>query len=138
MLIPPAPEIPSDAYLEVFVHPSGVPYVDPTSRFSNVNRRLEELGRKMVDLAYMDVMFTQWPRSLANELSTLVTVTENGFMERAVTTYQWKSLIRGAPPGIDKESTEESIRIFRTYAGAVHVAHGYDVLRDWIKALATI
>ncbi|KAI0824391.1 hypothetical protein BC628DRAFT_1445775 [Trametes gibbosa] len=147
MHVPPAPQLPSEAHLEVFIHPDGPfhsPSVDPTNKFSNADRRLEELGRKMVDLAYMDVMFTEWPRSIADELHPLVSVTSNGFMERAVATYGWKGQIRASPPNVDIQSPElminvqESIRIFRTYAGAVHIAHGYEVLRDWIRALTTI
>ncbi|KAL7278296.1 hypothetical protein ACG7TL_008272 [Trametes sanguinea] len=140
MAVPPAPPLPGDALLEIFIHPASVPpnrVCDPTNKFSD-GRRLEALGKSLVELAYRDVMQTKWPRSSATEISALVNSTISGFMERAVHAYQWKNAVRGRPPSLDAESREEAGRIFCTYAGAVHVEYGYERLRGWIDALTTI
>ncbi|EIW52552.1 uncharacterized protein TRAVEDRAFT_52995 [Trametes versicolor FP-101664 SS1] len=141
MAIPSAPELPGEAYLEVFIHPDGPYHVntaEPASKFRNT-RDLERLGRTMVEMAYMHIMYSRWPNVTGDQLNTLTNATINGVMERAVRAYRWKEQIRGCPPHIDlMQSSEEAYRIFRTYAGAVHVQHGYDELRNWIEALTAI
>ncbi|OJT09171.1 hypothetical protein TRAPUB_14381 [Trametes pubescens] len=71
MAVPPAPELPGEAYLEIFIHPDG-PYQmaspDTANRFRDT-RSLELLGRKMVDLAYMDIMHYKWPNVTGGQLT---------------------------------------------------------------------
>ncbi|KAI0354531.1 hypothetical protein OH77DRAFT_1426129 [Trametes cingulata] len=141
MVVPPAPELPGEAILEVFVHPeapSAHRALDPSNKFSDA-RRLEMLGQTMTELAYMDAMHRLWPNVGAEQLTLLFNTTINGFMEKAVRTYRWKERVVGCPQHINlMESAEEAHRIFRTYAGAVHVQHGYEKLRDWVIALTSI
>ncbi|KAI9060806.1 hypothetical protein FKP32DRAFT_1632256 [Trametes sanguinea] len=135
--IPPAPELPGDARLEVFVHPAGLPPNRPLeedNKFSDA-RRLEYLGMQMSELAYMDVLKSRWPQATAPQLTTLVRSRINGLMERTVDAYRWRDQVRGCPQSVDKNSPQEAHRLFRTYAGAVHVEYGYKVLRDWLAAL---
>ena len=35
-------------------------------------------------------------------------------------------------------SIQEAYRLFRAYAGAVYVEHGYDILKSWIKDLTLL
>lgn len=129
MAIPSAPELPGEAYLEVFVHPDG-PYqvntAEPASKFRNT-RDLERLGRKMVEMAYTHIMYSRWPNVTGDQLNvsaisrdsrrtrrcelkdtqTLTNATINGVMERAVRAYRWKEQIRGCPPHIDLMQSSE-------------------------------
>ncbi|KAI0631395.1 hypothetical protein C8Q77DRAFT_1126546 [Trametes polyzona] len=140
--VPRAPELPGEAFLEIFIHPDGplqsAGAPDPGNKFAS-GRHLEQLGKSMAEMAYMDVLFNDWPHADGGHLSALFQSTINSFMEKVVNAYRWKDRVRGCPPGLDIMSDpEESYRLFRTYAGAVHVEHGYDVLRAWIKALMAI
>ncbi|KAI0367083.1 hypothetical protein BV20DRAFT_1001090 [Pilatotrama ljubarskyi] len=141
MVVPPAPQLPGEAALEIFVHPqasSAHHALDPDNKFSD-GRRLEILGQKMTGLAYMDAMYRQWPNVGAAQLTILCNTTINGFMEKAVRAYRWKERVIGCPPHINlMKSNEEAHRLFRTYAGAVYVEHGYERLRDWVTALTSI
>ncbi|KAI9060807.1 hypothetical protein FKP32DRAFT_1605297 [Trametes sanguinea] len=152
MAVPPAPELPGDALLEIFIHPASLPPnrpLDPGSKFSD-GIRLKTLGKPMVECAYHDVMQAQWPRSTPAELTGLVNSTIGGFMQKAVHAYRWMDAVRGRPSNIDPESREilapigltryhqEAERIFYTYAGAVHVEYGYGRLRAWIASLIHI
>lgn len=129
MAIPSAPELPSEAYLEVFIHPDGpfqVNTAEPASKFRNT-RDLERLGRRMVEMAYMHIMYSRWPNVTGDQLTvsaihrvgmrttrcelkntqTLTNATVNGVMERAVRAYRWKEQIRGCPPHIDLMQSSE-------------------------------
>ena len=70
MNVPPQiPELPVEAHLEIFLHPSGLSQtLDRNNKFSN-GRRLEVLGRKMAEVAYLDVMHKRWPRVTAEQLT---------------------------------------------------------------------
>ncbi|KAI0773079.1 hypothetical protein BD413DRAFT_711192 [Trametes elegans] len=143
MNIPPQiPELPVEAHLEIFLQWSGhSENLDPHNKFSN-GRRLEVLGREMAEVAYLDIMNKRWPRVTAEQLIILINATLHGLMEKAVLAYDWKHRVRviGNPPReyLDLQSAQESHRLFRTYAGAVYVEHGYDILRDWISALTAL
>ena len=69
-LVPPAPILPGEARLEVFVHPDAWPEGRPleeNNKFSDT-RRLEYLGNKMVETAYMDVLNARWPKATPQQL----------------------------------------------------------------------
>ncbi|KAJ8481814.1 hypothetical protein ONZ51_g5757 [Trametes cubensis] len=141
MPIPTAPALPGDALLEIFVHPASIPanqQTDPNNKFSD-GRRLAFLGQKMTELAYMDAMSEKWPNVQAIQLQTLVNSTIHGFMEKCVNAYRWKERVRGFPQNVDiLHDHEEAYRLFRAYAGAVYVEHGYDILKSWIKDLTLL
>lgn len=69
--IPPAPTLPGEALIEIFVHPAALPPQRPLeedNKFSDA-RRLEYLGGKMSELVYMDMMRARWPRATAPQLT---------------------------------------------------------------------
>ncbi|KAI0354533.1 hypothetical protein OH77DRAFT_1426135 [Trametes cingulata] len=92
----------------------------------------------MTEAAYMDVMRQRWPHVPGEELKDIVQNALNNFMERAAAAYQWSHRVRGYPPGYNRQSLEESHRLFRAYAGAVCVKHGYAVLVRWIADLLAV
>ncbi|KAI8977744.1 hypothetical protein BD414DRAFT_524369 [Trametes punicea] len=139
MAIPPAPQLPGEALLEIFVHPDSLPHncgLDDGNQFSD-GRRLEVLGERMAKAAYMDVMCTKWPNVNTTQLTTLVDSTISGFMVKVVNTYRWREAVHGCPPHL-VQGHEEAHRLFKTYAGAVHIQYGFQRLRDWIAALTEI
>ncbi|KAH9847752.1 hypothetical protein C2E23DRAFT_889694 [Lenzites betulinus] len=134
---PPPPTIPGEARLEVFVHPQALPpnrTLEEDNKFSDADR-MQYLGAKMAELAYTDVLRSRWPRATAQQLKVLVNSRMKGLMERTVDAYKWRDQVRGYPPHFDSNQPEEAYRLFRTYAGAVHIAHGYQTLQEWIAAL---
>lgn len=77
-------------------------------------------------------------------------------MERTTAAYKWKDQVRGYPDQFDRnnpqvqaavssaaaicfrslnKASQEAYRLFRTFAGAVFIHHGYTTLRDWMVAL---
>ncbi|KAI0631397.1 hypothetical protein C8Q77DRAFT_1126557 [Trametes polyzona] len=135
--VPPAPALPGDARLEIFVYPFGISQNRPLeegNRFSDCHR-LQYLGRIMVSAAYHDAMAQRWPSASAEQLKGMVETTLDGFMETHAAAYRWSDMVLGYPAGFDQNSLEEARRLFCTYAGAVHVEHGYERLKEWIVAL---
>ncbi|KAI0367084.1 hypothetical protein BV20DRAFT_981535 [Pilatotrama ljubarskyi] len=139
-LVPPAPQLPGEALLEIFVYPGSLPpnrELDPSNPFSDC-QRLELLGRQMTEAAYMDAMWQRWPHATAQQLQEMVQNSLNNFMERTAAAYQWSHRVHGYPPNFNRESLEESHRLFRVYAGAVSVKYGYPVLRQWFAELLAV
>ncbi|KAI0324227.1 hypothetical protein GY45DRAFT_1439212 [Cubamyces sp. BRFM 1775] len=134
--VPPAPEIPGDAALEVFVYPTDRE-LDPDNRFSDA-RRLEYLGLMMAKAAYMDNMHRTRPSSSGDYLQDMLGNSLDNFMERAATAYAWHKRVHGYPDGFDTKSPEESRRLFCTYAGAVSVQYGFEELQRWIKDVLAV
>ncbi|KAI0354532.1 hypothetical protein OH77DRAFT_1426131 [Trametes cingulata] len=138
--IPPAPPLPGEAQLEIFVYPDVVPPTRPLeedNKFSDA-RRLEVLGSEMSEVILLEVLAKRWPRATAQQLKTLVSSRMGGLMETTVNAYKWRDHVRGYPPNFDKNKPQEAYRLFRTFCGAVYVEHGYQGLRDWIAALAPV
>ncbi|KAI0668156.1 hypothetical protein C8Q78DRAFT_1174447 [Trametes maxima] len=139
--IPPEPRLPGEALLEVFVYPGSLPPnrpLEPDNRFSDA-RRLEILGKSLVELVYMDIQRGRQPGANAQQLTVLVNSRIRGFMERTVAAYKWKDRVRGYPETFDRNSPQqESHRLFWTFAGAVHVAYSYEELKKWISALDVV
>ncbi|KAI0631396.1 hypothetical protein C8Q77DRAFT_1126555 [Trametes polyzona] len=135
--LPPAPPLPGEARLEVFVHPQALPptrALEEDNKFSDA-KRLEFLGTKMAEAAYADVLGARWPKATAQQLNTSVSSRIKGLMERTVDAYKWRDQVRGYPKQFDRSDPLEAHRLFRTYAGAVYVEYGYATLREWIVAL---
>ncbi|KAI0643419.1 hypothetical protein C8Q79DRAFT_928560 [Trametes meyenii] len=143
--IPPEPRLPGEALLEVFVYPDSLPPNRPLeqdNKFSDA-RRLEILGKMMVELVYMDIQRGRQPMANAQQLTTLVNSRIRGFMERTVGAYRWKDRVRCArlsPYNKEAETKgmQESHRLFWTFSGAVHVEYGYDELKKWMSALDVV
>ncbi|KAI0354534.1 hypothetical protein OH77DRAFT_1426137 [Trametes cingulata] len=139
-IFPPAPALPGDAMLEVFVYPDATSPprpLDPANKFSDA-RRLEFLGEQFARLGYMDVLGQRWRRASAGELKRKVDDTFAGFVKRVVDTYEWTSQVGLYPQHFDRDSVEEALRLFHTYAGAVYVEYGYPALRAWMAKLVGI
>ncbi|KAI0824390.1 hypothetical protein BC628DRAFT_1379285 [Trametes gibbosa] len=136
----PAPRLPGDAALEIFVFPGNPTATRPleeSNKFSD-SHRLEYLGRVFTTAAYTDVMFRQWPESTGEQLETIVANSLDRFMERHATAYQWGQRVHGYPPNFNRQSLAEACRLFCTYAGAVFVEHGFAELRTWIAHLVEV
>ncbi len=67
--VPPAPRLPGEAALEIFVYPGSLPgrALEETNKFSD-SGRLQYLGRMMSAAAYTDVMAQRWPAASAEQL----------------------------------------------------------------------
>ncbi|KAH9847751.1 hypothetical protein C2E23DRAFT_863122 [Lenzites betulinus] len=139
-LVPPAPILPGDAILEIFVFPGDPPIarpLDESNRFSDSNR-LEFLGRVFTSAAYTDVMSKRWASCTGHQLNEIVANALDGFMERNAAAYQWSQRVHGYPQGFDRRSLPEARRLFCVYAGAVFVEHGFIGLREWIARLVEV
>ncbi|KAI0367085.1 hypothetical protein BV20DRAFT_1055072 [Pilatotrama ljubarskyi] len=136
-IFPLAPQLPGEAMLEVFVYPDPARPLDPSNKFSDA-RRLEFLGEKTAEMAYMDLLGARNRRLSAAELEGKVSDTFGGFAKRVAETYHWTNQVGGYPPNVDRQSVEEALRLFHTYAGAVIVEYGYPELRAWMAKLVAI
>ncbi|KAI9060805.1 hypothetical protein FKP32DRAFT_1595131 [Trametes sanguinea] len=136
--VPPAPALPGEALLEIFIYPDPAfaanRALDESNKFSDT-ARLEYLGRKATELVYMDLLRTRWPHSSAEQLQGMVDNGFNALLERAASAYQWSQRVHGYPVGFDRNSPQESRRLFCVYAGAVHVEYGYERLKGWVAEL---
>lgn len=67
--VPPAPRLPGEAALEIFVYPGSMPNrpLEETNKFSD-SGRLEFLGHQMTSAAYTDVMAQRWPAASGEQL----------------------------------------------------------------------
>ncbi|KAH9895655.1 hypothetical protein C8Q73DRAFT_445332 [Cubamyces lactineus] len=135
-LVPPAPVLPGDATLEVFVYPDNRE-PDPENKFSDT-RRLEYLGEMMANAVYIDVMRQRWVTASGEELKKFLEKKLDDLMEEAGTTYEWNKRVYGYPDDFDANSPEESRTLFCTYAGAVSVQYGFETLEKWIKDLLSV
>ncbi|KAI8977742.1 hypothetical protein BD414DRAFT_445737 [Trametes punicea] len=138
--VPPAPQLPGDALLEIFVYPNPIlqdQAPDPHNKFSDC-ARLEYLGRQMTELAYMDAMAQRSPNATGEHLKAMIASRLDSFMARVAAAYQWHKQVRGYPHGFNtqKSDLQEAVRLFRIYAGAVHVEYGYEGLKRWIADLS--
>ncbi|KAI9060804.1 hypothetical protein FKP32DRAFT_1678746 [Trametes sanguinea] len=136
---PNAPQLPPAALREIFTYPdpSRAPG-DDHNPYSDV-RRLEFLGQKMAEAAYLDVMMRTNAVSHLDvqTIERRIHASFAGFAEKTARAYGWSLSVRGFPANVDRNTPEELRRIFYTYAGAVCVPQpgGYYNLREWIKAL---
>ncbi|KAJ2981268.1 hypothetical protein NUW54_g10895 [Trametes sanguinea] len=73
-LVPPAPTLPGEAMLEIFIYPDPAfaanRPLNESNKFSDT-ARLEYLGRKATELAYMDLLRAGWPHSSAEQLQVI-------------------------------------------------------------------
>ncbi|RPD55239.1 hypothetical protein L226DRAFT_562990 [Lentinus tigrinus ALCF2SS1-7] len=148
-LTPAAPQLTQDAHLIVFVHHSAqqiAPQNHPV--FGDCNR-LAQLGRPMLEAAYMDAMRQRFPNLHGDVFAQYVNGEYPNFVARWVTAYGWRGMMR-RPPNVNLNDQhavadgapvmQETLRIFETYAGAVvaQQANGQAVLFEWIQRLVNM
>ncbi|KAL7278297.1 hypothetical protein ACG7TL_008273 [Trametes sanguinea] len=138
--VPAAPALPGEALLEIFVYPNpafaATRGLEETNKFSDTHR-LEFIGRKTTELAYMDLLLTRWPRSSGSQLQSMFNNGFNDLLERAARAYRWSQRVQGYPPNFDRDSPEASPGCFRhqCFNRAVKVEHGYEALKRWMAEL---
>ncbi|KAI0738247.1 hypothetical protein C8Q80DRAFT_1275770 [Daedaleopsis nitida] len=120
------PQLRDTDMLQVFVY--------HTAPNSEKNHQFEMLGRRMLDAAYVAAIAQGTnPGRLGN--TNLQTQIED-FANHWVGIYGWRGLMKAVPPGVDLNNRQESLRIFRTYVGAVYATYGDQALFQWIAAIA--
>ncbi|KAI0738255.1 hypothetical protein C8Q80DRAFT_1275776 [Daedaleopsis nitida] len=125
---PRAPELPIEMQTHVFVHHS--------APGSETNHRLEKLGATMLDAAYIAALANANPAWSGDQLRIQAEGTLPAFADIWVGNYGWRRPgVMSSPPGVNLNDPQETLWIFRTYAGAVCETHGHDVLFQWIAAL---
>ncbi|EJF59502.1 hypothetical protein DICSQDRAFT_171904 [Dichomitus squalens LYAD-421 SS1] len=133
--LPPAPPIPGEAMLEIFVHRSlrnTGNALNPDSAYGN-GERLVALGSKVLEAVYAHVLFRKKPPMSAAALS----IEQEKLPEhvaRWVGEYQWMEKIRHSQD-VDLYTPEETRYIMDAYVGAVFVAGGYLTLYNWIESM---
>nr|VWP00389.1 Plp [Ganoderma boninense] len=133
--IPPQPQIPGEAMLEIFVHRSirfpGAP-LNTQSPYGDADR-LAFIGSRALETAYAAVLFNQSPQLSAADFHTeLAKLGEH--VERWVAGYHWKDKVRRAQD-VNLDTVEESRNIMNAYVGAVFVARGFTTVSSWIVQL---
>ncbi|KAM5543394.1 hypothetical protein V8D89_002645 [Ganoderma adspersum] len=132
---PPPPRIQGEAMLEIFVHRSirfpGAPLNTETA-YGDADR-LTAIGSKILEAAYVSILFDRRPLLNAADLETeFGKLAEN--VDRWVAGYRWKEKVRHGQD-VDLNTPEESRNIMNAYVGAVFLGDGFSVVSNWIAAL---
>ncbi|KAI0756773.1 hypothetical protein C8Q80DRAFT_1264791 [Daedaleopsis nitida] len=131
----PAPTIDGDAMLEIFVHPSirftGMP-MNSDSLYSD-GPRLAALGSKILEAAYMSILFHQQPMKKAEELEAAFSDLPRR-IDQWVEGYKWREKVRCAQD-VNMRDPKETRLVMDAYVGAVFVGGGFQAVMSWIAAL---
>ncbi|KAI0748781.1 hypothetical protein C8Q80DRAFT_1104148 [Daedaleopsis nitida] len=131
-----APPIDGDAMLEIFVHLStrvraGMPM--NSDSLYNDGPRLAALGSKILEAAYMCILFHQRPMKKAAELEAAFNELPR-WIDWWVDGYKWREKVRCAQD-VNMRDPKETRHLMDAYVGAVFVGGGFKAVLRWIAAL---
>ncbi|RPD53844.1 hypothetical protein L226DRAFT_540327 [Lentinus tigrinus ALCF2SS1-7] len=137
--IPPAPQIDGEAMLEIFVHqsvrfpsPPMNPNSDSSSPFGD-GVRLAMIGSKVLEAAYMYLLFSQQPLLKAEEMEVQFSNLPD-LVERWVEGYKWREKVRHTAD-VDMHDPKETRYIMDAYVGAVFLGRGFEAVMRWVQGL---
>lgn len=135
--VPQLPQLEGDLLLDIFTHSSLDYHGKPVNETYGDNRRLADLGEKVLYLTVTQRLFDKRPMYTSTEIvEERENFTSDATIVNWVTAYQLKKNLKFAPDARDSINTpEESRFLLYSYIGAAYCQHGLVAIQNWINCL---